>query len=244
MRVGDPLTFGRDIIPQWCLAYIRAARTSPIRLLDLGCGTGEDLQNIRAVAHAYPLELSGVEFFDASASKSRDAGIEVFSLDIEKQLLPGNDGEYDIVIANQVLEHTKDIFWIVSEIARVLRPNGVFIVGVPNLASLHNRLLLLFGEQPTAIDVLGPHVRGFTAGGLTRLVEANGFFHVERTAGGNFYPFPPPISKWLSRLLPRMSVGLFVLARRSQREGRFIDVLDLKQYESVFFRGSAPPRVA
>ena len=237
MRIGDPLTFGRDIIPQWCLDHIQRTTTSPIKLLDVGCGAGADLQNVRALAKGYEFDLSGVEVNATLAARATQAGIEIHALDIEKQRLPGEDGTYDIVIANQVLEHTKNIYWIVSEAARILRPDGLFIVGVPNLASLHNRLLLLFGEQPAAIDVLGPHVRGFTLGGLKRFLETGGFFRVEANAGGNFYPFPPPLSRWLSRALPGMSVGLFVRAKRSHREGPLIDALAVDQYESNFFRG-------
>ena len=64
------------------------------------------------------------------------------------------------MIANQILEHTKEVFWIWHEIARVLAPQGQLILGVPNLASAHNRLLLLLGRQPTRDqDRLRPRAR-------------------------------------------------------------------------------------
>ncbi len=241
MMSGAPLSFGRDIIPKWCLPDIRRAHTLPIKILDIGCGTAEDLQNIRMAARGISLELHGVEVDNRLAAAAREAGVEVCSLDVEREPLPWDDATYDIVIANQVLEHAKEIFWIVSEAARVLKPGGILVVGVPNLASLHNRLLLLFGEQPTAIDVVGPHVRGFTRSAITRFLEANDFLRVERAAGGNFYPFPPPVSKWLSALLPGMSVAIFFLARRTNRSGRFVDLLGEHRFETNYFLGDGGP---
>lgn len=63
-------------------------------------------------------------------------------LNIERDPLPFADESVDIFMANQVLEHCKEIFWIFSEVSRCLKPGGCFIIGVPNLAALHNRLLL------------------------------------------------------------------------------------------------------
>jgi hypothetical protein len=96
---------------------------------------------------------------------------------------------------NQVLEHTKDIFFIFSEVSRVLKPNGIFLVGVPNLAAWHDRLMLAVGRQPSGMKVLGPHVRGFTPHGLRKFAECDGYFALEGFQGSAFYPFPAGISK-------------------------------------------------
>jgi SAM-dependent methyltransferase len=207
------------------------------RILDVGCGSGEDLANIRRALDGRPVDLEGIECkADVVASHQ---GVITHALDLERDCIPADDATFDIVIANQVLEHTKDIFWIVSEVARVLKVGGAFIVGVPNLASLHNRILLLLGAQPTAIDIVGPHVRGFTVSGLKSLVELGGFFATRRLRGGNFYPFPPVLSRPISRILPRMSVSLFLDAQRTPRAGRFIDALDAYRFETQYFRGPA-----
>lgn len=43
-----------------------------------------------------------------------------------------NYGRFDIVLSFQSIEHTKDDFLFVQEIARVLKPGGKFIVTTPN----------------------------------------------------------------------------------------------------------------
>lgn len=232
------LNYGRDIVAAWGGAYVRHSPNGSLRALDLGCGRhATDLLNLRVAAGARQLELFGVEYHAPSALEAQRKGVHVFALDIERDPLPAADASFDIVIANQVIEHTKELFWIFSEIARVLRPGGLLIVGVPNLASLHNRVLLLFGEQPSAIETLGPHVRGFTAPALRRFIEVGGFFKVVAVRGANFYPFPPAISRPLSRLLPTLSVGLFVAAVRQQTPGAFISALDARYYETAYYRG-------
>jgi SAM-dependent methyltransferase len=46
--------------------------------------------------------------------------------------LPFNDGSFDYVVSNQVLEHVRDKDRILDEIHRVLRPDGTFLVSFPN----------------------------------------------------------------------------------------------------------------
>src|SRR3970040_151442 len=46
--------------------------------------------------------------------------------------LPFPDASFDFVFMVEVLEHTPNPFHTVGEIHRVLRPNGVYMVSVPN----------------------------------------------------------------------------------------------------------------
>jgi SAM-dependent methyltransferase len=151
--------------------------------------------------------------------------------------LPFNDEYFDIVIANQVLEHTKDIWWITSEISRVIKKGGIFLVGVPNLLSLHNQLLMLLGRHPISIEIVGPHVRGFTIDGFSRFIKLDNYFELLKVAGSNFYPFPINISKIACKLFPMWSVGIFFLVQRTSRVGNFIHTLDSRLYETAYFRG-------
>jgi SAM-dependent methyltransferase len=198
---------------------------------------GGDLLNLARLAGRRRLHLFGVECGEQHVSAARSKGIEMFNADIERQRIDAGDGFFDIVTANQLLEHTKEIFWIFAEISRTLKSGGMLIIGVPNLASLHNRILLLFGEQPSAVDVLGPHVRGFTPPALRRFVETDGYFEVVKIRGGNFYPFPRLVSQALSRAFPTMAVAIFLLARRTGKQGSFIDVLRSRCYDTAYFTG-------
>ena len=110
-------------------------------------------------------------------------------------------------------------------------------MGIPNLASLHNRIILLFGEQPTSIEMLSAHVRGITKPSFTRFITADGYFHLIDVKGSNFYPFPPCISRVLSKLFPTLSTALFLLIQRTNKEGNFTDVLKSRFFETPYFIG-------
>jgi predicted SAM-dependent methyltransferase len=79
--------------------------------------------------------------------------------DIECDRFPFADETVDLVVANQILEHVNEIFWVLHECARVLRLGGILVIGVPNLASFHNRVLLAAGRQPTSLINASAHVR-------------------------------------------------------------------------------------
>ena len=49
----------------------------------------------------------------------KSLGVSVFALHIERDALPFEDGSVDIVIANQILEHTKEFFWIFHQVSKV-----------------------------------------------------------------------------------------------------------------------------
>jgi SAM-dependent methyltransferase len=232
------LNYGRETLAAMAADQARRAPfPEAVTVLDLGAGTGADLFLVGRALAPRRARLCGVEVNAAAAGALREKGVEVFPLDLERDALPFADGSVHLVVANQVLEHTKEVFWITAEAARVLAPGGAFLVGLPNLASLHNRVLLLLGLQPSSIEWLGPHVRGATADGFTRFAEAGGFFRLRELKGGNFYPFPPSLARPLARLLPRLAVSLFFRLERTGREGTFLSCLDGRGWETPFYRG-------
>jgi len=244
MKSGtEELNYGREIIAGMARRHAGDPGAETLRVLDLGLGSGADLENIRAAMGGRTIEPFGVDSYEPNVHAGRDRGVEVVSLDLERDRLPFADASLDLVVANQVLEHAKEIFWIVSETARVLKRDGALLVGVPNLASLHARVMLGLGMQPSPIDVLGPHVRGFAKGGFKSFIEEGGFFEVVEVKGANFYPFPGFLARPLARALPGFSVSLFFRCQRTAKDGRFIEVLDRKFFETPFL-GAASKREA
>jgi SAM-dependent methyltransferase len=74
------------------------------------------------------------------------AGVQFKTCDLDHQPLPFDDGRFDLVLMTEVLEHVfAPPSGVLKEVRRVLRPDGRLILSVPNIASLPNRLRLLFG---------------------------------------------------------------------------------------------------
>lgn len=206
--------------------------------LDIGAGNGDDLKLVRAVNPG--AKLKAVEAYAPYAQELRRSGIEVFPANIERDALPLDEGQCDLIIANQILEHTKEVFWIFHEISRVLPVGGHLILGVPNLASLHNRLLLLFGRQPSPIKTASAHVRGYTKGDIMYFLQScfpDGYY-LKAFGGSNFYPFPPVFAKLLAAFIPTMAWGIFLLLEK-QREyhHEFLDFPVKEQLETNFYLG-------
>lgn len=187
------------------------------RLLDVGCWDGDATARYRDIIAARVgggCDAAGIEIFDGPAKAAEARGVMVARIDLEMGKFPFEDDSFDIVVCNQVLEHLKNIWWTLSEIYRCLKPGGTLIVSVPNLASLHNRILLAFGAQPTSIRTQGPHVRGYTLREFTSLLELDGALRVERVRGVGFYPLPGTWANPLARLWRGASHTPVWLARK------------------------------
>jgi Methylase involved in ubiquinone/menaquinone biosynthesis len=207
-------------------------------VLDLGAGKGDDLLGVASVTPG--VELHAAECYLPNIEKLRFAGITVHPIDIERDPLPFGDESLDMVIANQVLEHCKDIWWILHECSRVLRVGGHLAIGIPNLASLHNRLLLMCGRQPTQIQNNSAHVRGYTRSDVLEFLSSgfpNGYKLVE-FGGGNFYPLPGRLARPLARMFPTMAWGIFFdLEKKGHYSGGFLKFPIENQLETNFYLG-------
>jgi SAM-dependent methyltransferase len=231
--IDRSLNYGRHHIRKFLLS------ARPFRkVLDIGAGQGDDLMIARSITpHA---EIHAVEVYPVYAARLKEKGIQVHCLNIEQDAFPFIDGTIDIVIANQVLEHVKELFWIFHEISRVLPVGGKLILGVPNLAALHNRILLAMGRQPSPLKNNSAHIRGYTKQDLLRFLEScfPGGYQLNRFGGSNFYPFPPVIAGLLARVLPNMAWGIFFqFEKRREYHGEFLEFPLNEKLETNFYVG-------
>ena len=232
--------FARAQVARWASDHVSSVAHTPRRIIDIGLGGLQDLAVIRERTSGFPVELFGIECEPSRISNARSAGIEVFDINIEKEPIPLAAASVDVVLANHVIEHLKEIFFFFSEVSRVLRPGGIAIIGIPNLGSWHNRIALLFGEQPPCMRVLGPHVRGFTIPGFRQFIETGGFFRIRTVAGRAFYMAPGRLNRWLSSHLPGLASGAHFVIERTPKTGAFIEVLDMEIDgidDTPYFRG-------
>lgn len=195
------------------LERCRREGPAPRALLDVGCWDGAHTERY---ARLLGCAAFGVEIFDAQARQAEARGLTVARLDLEDAMFPWADGSMDVVVSNQVFEHLKNVWRPMSEILRVLRPGGWLVLSVPNLTSLHNRVLLGLGRQPTSIRTLGPHVRGYAFGEIQRFVALDGAMRVVQATGAGFYPLPVPLANPFARLWPGASHTTVLLARKER----------------------------
>jgi SAM-dependent methyltransferase len=233
--IDRSLNYGRHVISD----FLSAANHNPMNVvLDVGAGLGGDLRLARD--HNPSCELHAIEVYPEYQRALEQERIIVHPLNIERDPFPFPDESVDVVIANQILEHVKEIFWVFHEATRVLRAGGHFIIGVPNLASLHNRLLLAFGRQPTCLQNHSAHVRGYTKSDLLAFLSMcfPGGYSLRKFGGSNFYPFPPFMAKPLASLFPNMAWGIFLMIRKERAyTNEFIVHPGAHQLETNFYLG-------
>ena len=224
--IDRSLNYGRPAIRE----FLKSIPPYKI-LLDIGAGTGVDLKIAKEVRSE--AVFHGIECHKPYADDLKKYGWSIHHIDIERQAFPFGIQELDVIMANQVLEHVKEIFWIFHEMSRCLKVGGHLVLGVPNLASLHNRLLLPFGKQPTSIQVFSAHVRGYTKPGLLRFLSevCPGQFELVAFRGANFYPLPPFLAVPMARLFPTLAWGAFFLIKK------------VRPYNSEFLKYASPGRL-
>jgi SAM-dependent methyltransferase len=206
--------------------------------LDLGCGKGYDLSIIQK--HFPHAELFGIDFGEWNFNNLLANNVKPLSINIENTKLPFERNSLDFIVANQVLEHTKEIFWINHEVFRCLKIGGYLYLGVPNIVSFHNRLLMLFGFHPTQHKLTSAHVRPFSKRDVFNfyLELGNGFCKVINFWGSQFYPFPKIIARPLSKLFPGLSFSIFFLIQKtSEYNTAFIEWPVTATLETNFFTG-------
>lgn len=237
-QYSTSLVYGREIVSNWVSKIsTQMSNQAEIKILDVGCGAGNDLQNVKEILKGQKVFLYGFDFQQKEANRALEKGIEISLLDIEHDRFPFENGSLDLIIANQIFEHIKEIYWVLSECSRVLKSGGYLIVGVPNLAALHNRLLLLAGKQPACLHVVGPHVRGFTQREFKGFLELGRNFRVMSIKGTNLFPLPQIFSKAILRFFPGLGMSLLFLCRRVKRTTNILQDISGRELDTNYLLG-------
>jgi len=184
------------------------------KMLDLGAGRGDFL--IDAVKRGFTAE--GVEYNPAyvliARERAQKDGVEINLQEGAGEVLPFPDNSFDFINAAEVLEHVQDPEKVISEMARVLKKNGMAYVSVPNRfgffdphfhlyfvnwlpRSWSDGFIHLFGKQKNYADTDAGHQRlsemhYMTRGDFEQLCRRYNFTFSdsrERKLAGSFLSF-------------------------------------------------------
>lgn len=140
-------------------------------LLDSGGGRG-DFSKAFAKAGMTVWSIDG-----ASYENSYEDGVNfVGNFDLETGTLPFDDNYFDIVFSKSVLEHIHNPEQYLSEIRRVLKPEGITIILVPDW---HSQMYIYYDDFS--------HVQPYTKKGLEDTLKIFGF---EDVSAELFYQLP------------------------------------------------------
>lgn len=180
---------------------------SAFRILDIGCGTGGNLDHLRRFGQIHGIDLSPIALH---CSRQRGHERVMFATANE---LPFAAESFDLVTALDVIEHLPDDTGGLREIHRILKPGAPVVIFVPAFQSL-------WGPN----DEQSGHQRRYRLPQLRQRVAAAGL-QIERISYANTAMFAPI---WLGRKI------LNALGRASQSENRINHPLINKLLAGLF----------
>jgi SAM-dependent methyltransferase len=185
-----------------------------VALCDLGCDDGAWTKEVAMRSRVE--QVFGVEVVPERAVLARTHGVDVSVSDLNDRFQFG-DASFDLVHANQVIEHMADIDHFLAEINRVLTPGGSVVISTENGSSWHNIFAAIMGWQifsltnvsslsmgvgnPLALHRSGhldlpswTHKTIFNYRGLLEILSLHGL-SVTEARGAGYYPFPAGVGR-------------------------------------------------
>jgi SAM-dependent methyltransferase len=137
-----------------------------LELLDVGCGSG----TLLALLKRRGFRVSGVDFSaEASTIAKSENDVDVAVGSLEGVHFP--DRSFDVVTLFHVMEHVANPRQVLSEVSRILRPEGVVILQVPNIESWQFKI---FGSKWYGLDI-PRHVIDYSRNSMLKLLSDSGF---------------------------------------------------------------------
>jgi|LauGreDrversion4_2_1035121.scaffolds.fasta_scaffold169469_2 2-polyprenyl-3-methyl-5-hydroxy-6-metoxy-1,4-benzoquinol methylase len=143
------------------------------RVLDVGCGNGEMLDQYRALGW----QTTGVEPGHESAELAREKGHCVFTGLVEEANLPSES--FDAITLWDALEHIPNPTQVTGEVYRLLRPNGKVYIHVPNYGSCYGQ----YWKDRWFMFTAPLHYYHYSSTTITELLQRNGFTSIDVSTG-------------------------------------------------------------
>ena len=179
------------------------------KVLDLGCDDGAISMKIAETIGT--ADIDGVEIVEEKAKTAEKNGVVIKSFDLNGRFDFADDS-FDCIVANQVIEHLYNSDSFLSEIYRVLKPDGYAIISTENASSWCNIFASIMGWQifsltnfsskkrgignPLALlknieslNCFWNHVRIYNFKGLKDYLQTFGF-KIETIRGAGYFPLP------------------------------------------------------
>ncbi|HEX8304692.1 MAG TPA: bifunctional glycosyltransferase/class I SAM-dependent methyltransferase [Jatrophihabitans sp.] len=140
------------------------------RVLDLGCSGGRLSERVRRLGH----KVVGVDSMEIAGV--RDRVDDFFLGDLEDGIPEAAGGDFDVVIAADVIEHVRYPERLLRQMAEVLSPTGQIVISTPNFGHWYSRGRVALGafdyDRRGILDET--HLRFFSRKSLRRTIGSAG----------------------------------------------------------------------
>jgi SAM-dependent methyltransferase len=205
------------VIKKYLEAYDRSHATT---LLDLGCGDGNNLQYLQNYAEkTFGSDYNLVRLVRSFQNYPTTI---LFLADILDY--PAQDNVFEIIFFNHVLEHIHNDELALQTVYRILKPNGLLILGIPNEGAWWWQLA--YKLQPE-IQKSTDHVHFYTADTIKSKLQDQGFEILEIRHLGwgpphwgldyiirRFKIVDDTFERFGRRIIPNQASSLYILATK------------------------------
>jgi 2-polyprenyl-3-methyl-5-hydroxy-6-metoxy-1,4-benzoquinol methylase len=187
------------------------------KVLDLGCGDGDYANNLKQLGF-------DVTAADLDSSRFRYHNMIQFQKCDITERLPFSDKSFDYVLLLEVIEHLKNPYFVIGQIQRILKDDGVLILSTPNILNIKSRLRFLiegafeYFREPPLDQIINPnekifnlHIFPYRFHELEYLLAETGF-KIENIYTSTCENYE------LSFLLPLIKLQLYLKQRRSLKK--------------------------
>jgi 2-polyprenyl-3-methyl-5-hydroxy-6-metoxy-1,4-benzoquinol methylase len=163
--------------------YMSAYPTRPLRVLEAGCGDGVQLQGLIQMPG---LEIWGVDYNLIRTGRAQEKFQEANIICGDLLHIPFKSDAFDIVLCSQVIEHIPQDDVLLEQLAKILKPEGLLILGTPNEGCLMARLRNHVFERNILRNT--DHFHFYREPVVRRKIEAAGFTIQEVMRENWFFP--------------------------------------------------------
>jgi 2-polyprenyl-3-methyl-5-hydroxy-6-metoxy-1,4-benzoquinol methylase len=211
-RARQSLGSSDDVIHR-VVAEVLAQRGASGVIADVGCGTGQLWTRLRD-------RFSRCIGVDALRFDRLPADIDFRAADLDASRLPVADGEVDVAVAVETIEHLENPRAFCRELARITRPGGVVVITTPNQLSILSLLTLVTKQQFSAFqeNSYPAHRTALLEVDLRRIAAECGLDAIEvRYTGHGRVPMTSAhYSPIIAELAPRLFSDNVVLSARTR----------------------------
>lgn len=161
--------------------FVRHRVAPPARILDIGCGPGVMLAELRDEGY----DVAGIDPNPVAIAFARGQGVRMFEGTGETMADDVPHEHYDMITMSQSLEHTRDPALALRNATARLKKGGLLVVEVPNCGSagFQQRRTIWFHTDA------GRHINFFTRKSLDGFLRAVGLDIVEHGFSGITHQF-------------------------------------------------------
>jgi ubiquinone/menaquinone biosynthesis C-methylase UbiE len=215
-------TYSRRRLDMW-LERMLPSSGRGLRLLDVGCGTGNQL--VRLAKRGF--DVAGIDGSSQMLVQARaiNPAADIRQADVEA--IPFSDNTFDVILCIEVLRYLPCTLACLREMARVLKPGGLCLATATPLFNLNGYWLVNRVAHTLKLRRLVPLKQFFTTSRRLRRELARAGFDTNEVHGVYFGPI-----NWVERIFPR---SLAPTLRRWERvDAALADRWVLREFSNMF----------